>query len=66
MNQKTPEVLSYLLRLWRENDQNKRVWRSSLKDVRSGEQIVFTSLEALFAFLRQQVDVMPDRTGDRQ
>ena len=65
MNQK-PHVLSYLLRLWRENDQSKPVWRASLKEVQSGEQIVFTSLEALFAWLRQQAGVGPDRTGDDQ
>ena len=66
MNQGKPEVLSYLLRLWRENDQSKPVWRASLKEVRSGEQIVVTNLEALFACLRQQADVGLDRTGDRQ
>lgn len=66
MNQKTPEYLSFLLRMWQENDQSKPVWRASLKEVRSGEQIVLTSLEALFACLRKQAGVGPDRTGDPQ
>jgi hypothetical protein len=48
---------AYLLRLWRENDKCKPVWRASLRDVKSGKQIGFTDLEALFAHLRKLVGV---------
>ena len=54
----TPErrdYLSYLLRLWRVGKQ-KAVWRASLESPHTGERIGFASLDALFAFLRQQTD----------
>ena len=47
--------LSYLLRLWRPNA-DRTVWRASLENSRGGEPIGFASLEALFAFLREQTD----------
>ena len=64
-----PDYLSYLLRLWRVNDDGtfhredgesehaggKGVWRASLESVRTGERRSFASLEELFEFLREQV-----------
>ena len=63
------DYLSYLLRLWREDDGGgehregaepdqaggKAVWRASLESVRTGERQSFASLEELFDFLREQV-----------
>jgi hypothetical protein len=62
------DYLSYLLRLWREDDGGgghredaepdqaggKAVWRASLESVRTGERRSFASLEELFDFLREQ------------
>jgi hypothetical protein len=45
---------SYLLRLWRVNDDEEPTWRASLKSSRSGEQVGFGSLEDLFEYLRRQ------------
>ncbi len=66
MGQKQLDYLSYLLRLWRANDDEngKIYWRASLKQVQTGEQVGFTSLEGLFAFLREQAGVEVDQTGD--
>jgi hypothetical protein len=50
-----PDYLSYLLRLWRESEE-KAVWRASLESPRTGECTGFASLDALFDFLRQQID----------
>ncbi len=47
------DYVSYLLRLWRDSAR-KGVWRASLEGPHTGECIGFASLEALFAFLRQQ------------
>lgn len=66
MSQEQPEYLSYLLRLWRENDEDRPVWRASLKQVQTGEQAGFTSLEELFGFLREQAGVEVDRVGTGQ
>ncbi len=49
------EYLSYLLRLWRVGTE-KAVWRASLESPHGGERIGFASLDALFAFLRQQTN----------
>ena len=54
----TPErhdYLSYLLRLWRV-DKEEAVWRASLESPLTGERIGFASLDALFDFLRQQIN----------
>ena len=46
--------LSYLLRLWRMEDGDQPQWRAALEDPRTGQQIGFASLEALFIFLRKE------------
>lgn len=49
-----PDYLSYLLRLWRVSDGEAPTWRALLKSSRTGQQVGFGSLEALFEFLREQ------------
>jgi len=46
--------LSYLLRLWRENDGDLPMWRSSLEIPQDGERLVFVSLADLFVFLERE------------
>jgi len=53
------EYLSYLLRLWRAGDEESPMWRASLKSAHTGEQIGFSSLEALFDYLRAKTGVVP-------
>ena len=66
MNQDNLNYLSYLLRLWQTNDKERDEarWRASLKDVGTGEQKGFTSLEALFDFLRKQAGVESDQSDE--
>ena len=52
----TLTYLSYLLRLWR-NDESAS-WRAALKNPRTGEQRAFASLGQLVAFLEEE-------TGER-
>ena len=47
--------LAYLLRLWQVTDAGKLVWRASLEDPHTGERLGFASLEALIAFLGEQI-----------
>ena len=60
LNKRRPEYLSYLLRLWRENDNEgangveTAVWRASLERPQVGERQGFASLESLFAFLEKE------------
>lgn len=49
------ERYSYLLRLWRSDDQ----WRASLQSVQTGERHLFADLESLFAFLAEQASSPP-------
>jgi hypothetical protein len=53
--QEQRDYFSYLLRLWRVGTE-KAVWRASLESPHGGERIGFASLDALFAFLRQQTN----------
>jgi hypothetical protein len=47
--------LSYLLRLWQVDGQEKPLWRASLKNVHTGDQVGFASPEELFAFLQSEM-----------
>ncbi|MGE5223319.1 MAG: hypothetical protein ACM3PY_12845 [Omnitrophica WOR_2 bacterium] len=42
-----------MLRLWREDGANNR-WRASLESAGTPDRIGFSSLEALFGYLRQK------------
>ena len=54
------DYVSYLLRLWRVDDDDgppspeKAVWRASLEDPNTRERRAFASLDDLFDFLREQ------------
>ena len=49
--------LSYLLRLWLVQQQGQTVWRASLENPHTGEQLGFATLERLFAFLEDQTSM---------
>lgn len=64
MSEKQTTYLSYLLRLWRTPTPGKAAWRASLENPQTGERRGFASLDAMVAFLRQQIDLAPDRQGE--
>ena len=58
MNQEHLPYVSYMLRLWLENDERYSAesraegeWRASLEDPRTEEMQIFADLEALFHFI---------------
>jgi hypothetical protein len=55
---------SYLLRLWRVKVGGRDLWRASLQDPQSGERISFATVEALFAYLQEQLEETPSGEGD--
>jgi len=57
------DYISYLLRLRRVKEGDRDVWRASLQDPQSGERISFASVDALVAFLRDQIKEPPDTGG---
>jgi hypothetical protein len=42
---------SFLLRLWLAGEDGNPIWRASLEDPHTGEQLGFTSLKELFIYL---------------
>jgi hypothetical protein len=58
------QYLSYLLRLWSISSEGELVWRASLEDSRTGESTGFATPDALFAFLRAQMEVASDTNAD--
>jgi len=58
------DYISYLLRLWRVKEEGRDVWRASLQDPQSGERISFATVEALFAYLQEQLEKASHREGD--
>jgi hypothetical protein len=59
-------TLSYLLRLWREGDDDRPEWRVSLRSTHSGEQFGLASLEDLYRFLQCQTGTTPKAEPDGQ
>ena len=59
-----PEYLSFLLRLWQVDGDDKQagtgatIWRASIENPLTGERRGFASLDALFDFLRQQTGAL--------
>lgn len=48
------DYYSFLLRLWKTDDADAVIWRASLERPGTREHRGFASLEALFAYLREQ------------
>ena len=59
-----PLYHSYLLRLWATEEQGQFVWRASLQNARTGEQLCFSSLERLFTFVQDQADFSVEDAGE--
>jgi hypothetical protein len=57
--------LSYLLRMWQTRREGEIVWRTSLESSETGERRGFTSPDALFAFLREQMDSAAGSSRDQ-
>ena len=54
MSSEQSDYLSYLLRLWREDDKGPANWQASLESALTGKRYVFPNLIELFAFLQRQ------------
>lgn len=48
------KYLTFLLRFWREGENSP--WRATLESPYGGKQYAFSSLEKLFAFLKEKTD----------
>ena len=59
-----PTYLSYMLRLWRTSTTGEATWRASLENPQTGERHGFASLDAMVAFLRQQIGLASDQGGE--
>jgi len=64
------QYLSYLLRLWRENGDDRPQWRASLEWPRTERRQSFSTLAGLFAFLEQETGLdssneLPAEEGGR-
>jgi len=64
MAKEQSDYLSYLLRLWRVDEESSPhrgaeqvVWRASLENPHTRQQQGFASLDELFDFLREQIGV---------
>jgi hypothetical protein len=66
MADETVDYRSYLLRLWCAREGESDVWRASLQDPQSGERVSFATVEALFAYLQEQLERASGREGDAE
>jgi hypothetical protein len=81
MDEEQPNYFSYLLRLWREDDDemlyqvdeapdhtdSRPIWLASLQSSLGGQRQGFANLDGLFAFLRRQTGTEsgPESEGAR-
>ena len=54
MASKQNDYASYLLRLWKVEEDGQVIWRASLEDTRKADRRNFSSLAALIAFLQAE------------
>jgi hypothetical protein len=72
MAQERPAYLSYLLRLWRVDDDDESsgrgtvVWRASLQSAHTGERQTFASLDDVVDHLREQMGASLDLSVGEQ
>jgi hypothetical protein len=62
----TPRRRVYMLRFWEVLSQDpaeRSAWRFSLEDPHTGEKLGFADLEALVAFLSEELGGVPGRVG---
>jgi hypothetical protein len=55
---------SYLLRVWRDDDEDQAAWRMSLEAPLTGQRQGFGSLDDLSTFLRRQMDTLCEEDSD--
>ena len=60
MAERHPNYASYLLRLWKAEEQGQRIWLASLENALTGERKNFASLAALVQFLQDQFGELAD------
>ena len=66
MSNEQPNYLSYLLRLWRENGEERNDWQASLESALTRKRYAFSNLEKLFTFLQQQTGAEGDADEDER
>ncbi len=54
MQNPTRDYFSYLLRIWKSEEDGQLFWRISIEDTLLGEPTYFNSLDALVKFLQSQ------------
>lgn len=65
MTEERPGYQSYLLRMWRvEEERGDVAWRATLEQPRDGKHFAFPNLDAAFEFLRDRVDSEPEGQSD--
>jgi hypothetical protein len=57
--------LAYLVRLWREEGDDRTIWRASVEDPHTAERRGFSDLSRLFEFLRQQTETASREPDDQ-
>ncbi len=60
MAERQQDYASYLLRLWKAEEQGQRIWLASLENALTGERKNFASLTALVQFLQDQFGELAD------
>ena len=60
MAERRQDYASYLLRLWKAEEQRRPVWLASLENALTGERKNFANLAALVQFLQDQFGELAD------
>ena len=58
MSDESATYLSYLLRLWREEQNGTHVWRASLESAQTRERSSFSQIEELLGFICERTGTL--------
>lgn len=56
---------SFIVRIWRESDEESTIWRGLIEDVAQKDRLYFCDLESITSFIRHQINNKTD-TVDNQ
>lgn len=66
MSERQTRYVSYLLRLWQDNDDQNPMWRASLQNSLTGERMAFASVDQMFAFVHRQLGLARNKRDNGQ
>jgi hypothetical protein len=57
---------SFIVRIWRESDEESIIWRGLIEDVGQKDRLYFSDLESITSFIRHQIGNQTEKIEDKR